>query len=68
MNALEQQDRDSGTWKRLKVQLEEELATQRVRNDSVNLTPEQTAATRGRIALIKEILALGNPPAPEVSP
>ncbi len=66
--SLSYEDRNSGTWARLKAMLEQELATQRARNDSPALGADQTAVTRGRIAQIKEILALGETPAPDESP
>jgi hypothetical protein len=47
----------SAVWLKLEAHLNERLSALRTNNDG-DLTPEQTAKTRGRIAFAKEILAL----------
>lgn len=67
--ALSIADRQSSTWNRIKKHLEEQLRVEREKNDAPTLTPERTAYTRGRIAVIKELLALDQPqPAPVEDP
>lgn len=56
--ALSFQDRTSPTWIRLKDHLERELAIQRQKNDAFSLNADVTASIRGRIAQIKDLLAL----------
>lgn len=53
----------AAVWLKLKARTEERLAMLRSRNDG-NLTFEETLKLRGRIAELKEFLALENP-APE---
>lgn len=50
----------SAVWLKLQAHLEERLAVLRSKNDGV-LTPDETSLLRGRIAQVKEILALGKP-------
>lgn len=61
MDKLTDADRISPTWQKLKKSFEQELQTLRMKND--NETPEEvTAKIRGRIAMLKEILRLGEEP------
>lgn len=53
-------ERKSAVWLKVKAYYEKRLATQRSKNDG-DLPAEITAKTRGRIAEIKELLALGEP-------
>lgn len=64
---LNQADRDSGLWQRLKQHLESERDLLRRKNDSPLLDDRTTAVTRGRIAQLNELLALDSP-APGVDP
>jgi hypothetical protein len=57
--ALTDNDRASGFWLRLKAHLEERLATNRLVNDNISLTEQDTAVLRGRIRELKALLALG---------
>ncbi len=50
-------DRASPLWQRLRGHLQERLAKCRARNDGA-LAPDETAHLRGRIALLKDLLAL----------
>jgi len=54
----------SDTWVFIRSRCEQRLAELRESNDNPNLGFDQTAMIRGRIAQIKEVLAL---PEPEVS-
>lgn len=56
---LERHELDNPLWLKLKAHYEARLAELRIQNDSPNMTAEQTAALRGRIAEIKETLRLG---------
>jgi hypothetical protein len=47
----------SAVWLKLEAHLTKRLAELRTNNDG-DLSPEQTAKLRGRVAAIKEILAL----------
>lgn len=58
LNAAE---KNSAVWLKIKAHLEERLEKVRLQNDA-DLTPDQTAKLRGRIAEIKSFLALENPP------
>jgi hypothetical protein len=62
--ALTEHERDSGLWKRLARHMEAERDVLRERNDDMQLDERITAATRGRIAQLTDLLALGK--APEV--
>lgn len=54
---LDQHEVMSAVWLKLEAYLNERLSALRMNNDG-DLTPEQTAKTRGKIASIREILAL----------
>lgn len=54
---LDKADLRSSLWIRLSAHLNERLEEERVRNDG-RLNPEETSRLRGRIAQLKEILAL----------
>ena len=47
-----------GTWRQVSQWAEQKLKTEREKNDGVELDPVQTAVLRGRISLLKELLAL----------
>lgn len=55
---LTRADFESRTWDRLRALLEQRLAAQREQNDQ-RLDEVKTAHIRGRIAELKELLALG---------
>lgn len=55
---LDQNDRNGGTWTKLKRHLEEKLARLRERNDA-DLPELKTARIRGHIQAIQQILLLG---------
>lgn len=52
-------DRRSDTWQKLVKYLEGELQTLRSKNDSQRLNDIATAALRGRIAAVKDLISLG---------
>ena len=49
-------------WLRVQAHLQQRLAVLREQNDDLTMPPEKTSAVRGRIAEIKQLLALGAPP------
>lgn len=51
----------SAVWIKLHTHLRSQLQTLRERNDGAQLDAIETARLRGRIAQVKEILALGQP-------
>jgi hypothetical protein len=57
---LTPQDLQSATWRKLETHLIERLSALRAQNDG-DLDPVATAKNRGRIAICKELLALGKP-------
>lgn len=57
--ALTYTDVHSTTWLKVRTFLEVRLDTLRRKNDSINLTPEQTAVLRGQITELKNLLAAG---------
>jgi hypothetical protein len=57
---LTPQDLQSATWRKLEAHLTERLTALRAQNDG-ELDETSTARLRGRLAQIKEILALGKP-------
>lgn len=65
--ALTHGEKHSPLWRRLLEQLQRDLAQLRERNDSVLLDPVATAELRGRIAQLKELIALEDP-TPGVDP
>lgn len=56
---LKPQERTDRVWSLIEQELKGELDTLRRKNDA-DLTPEQTAKLRGRIAQIKEVLAIAS--------
>ncbi len=58
---LQPQDRTNPLWMRLEAHMRKQLAELRPRNDA-HLPPKRTADIRGRIAQLKELLALANEP------
>jgi hypothetical protein len=62
---LTEGDRNNATWKRLQDHYEKRLAQLRERNDKPR-SHDDTLSLRGRIAEVKELLALGTdkPPTP----
>ena len=63
---LTHSDFQTRTWDNFKAELEQRLAQHREANDN-RLDPEKTANLRGRIAELKELLALAPKPAPAPS-
>lgn len=61
---LKPSDRDSGLWPRLKKELDRQLAHERSRNDGISHNERETAYIRGRIAVLKELIALDTPNPP----
>lgn len=59
---LSNEERQSALWLKLRAHLEDRLEALRFQNDG-DRTPEETAKIRGRIAEVKNMLAL-DPPAP----
>jgi len=57
---LNEAERQSALWIRLKAHLEQQLAIQRERNDNPN-DDKQGERIRGRIAQLKDMLALDKP-------
>ena len=55
-------DPHSDTWKAIKARADERLNTLRLQNDAFGLDPNGTAVIRGRIAELKELLALEKAP------
>ena len=49
-----------GEWAKVEAWLRKELEAARVKNDSISLSPEETAAYRGEIRLLKRMLDLPN--------
>jgi hypothetical protein len=60
---LDAADRQSLTWRKLSAHIEQSLHKLRAKNDN-DLDPISTANVRGRIAGLKNLLALGESPAP----
>ena len=61
LQVLSRADRESPTWLKLKAHLETKLQSLREKNDHPQ-DAEQTARLRGRIAEVKECVALGDNP------
>lgn len=57
---LTEHDKRSTLWLKLEAHLNERVEMYRKQNDG-NLSPEETIRVRGRIAQLKEILALNEP-------
>jgi hypothetical protein len=57
-SVLTEGDRNNATWQRLKKHYEGRLAKLRERNDKPR-SHDETLSLRGRIAEVKELLALG---------
>lgn len=51
-------DFTSGTWHQLRKWAEDQLEKARQKNDAVSLSPEETAALRGEIRMLKKFLGL----------
>jgi hypothetical protein len=58
--ALTANDKASSLWLRLRAHLEERLSAARMVNDNASLSEQDTAALRGRIRLLKSLIALGD--------
>jgi len=58
---LSPEERDSAIWRGIEGKLKARLESLRVKNDG-DATPEATARLRGRIAEVKDLLALGKAP------
>jgi hypothetical protein len=65
--ALKPSEKDSDCWRRLKKELEKRLESERARNDGLNQDERQTAYNRGRIAVLKDLIALDTPNSPPAS-
>lgn len=61
------EDRESPLWRRLAGHMRAELAALREQNDAPQLDAIKTATIRGRIAQLKALLALGDPPRPALA-
>jgi hypothetical protein len=59
-------DAGSETWQAVEAYANEQIQILRLRNDSPALDKVSTAVTRGRIAAMKDLLALGKAPAQPV--
>ena len=59
-------DTASATWKFVEQHANERIQALRVSNDKASMDATQTAHTRGRIAELKELLALAKAPAQPV--
>ena len=57
---LTEQERHSAVWLKLQAHMEYRLASLRSQNDG-DLTMDETIKLRGRVAQLKELLALGQP-------
>lgn len=57
---LNENDQQSATWKKLEKYLQDRLETLRAENDRTRGAKE-TEKLRGKIAAVKELLALGKP-------
>ena len=53
---LTDQERDSGLWKRIEPELRRRLQEHREANDAIGNTDAETAALRGRIKELKDLL------------
>lgn len=63
---LDANDLQTAVWRKVREHLEATLAKARARNDDKSHDEIETAYLRGRIALAKHLLALGNTsPAPD---
>lgn len=62
---LTQGEKTSPFWAKMKVYLESELQRARKRNDDQQLDQLDTAALRGRISLLKTLIALGDEDRPQ---
>lgn len=63
---LERHEKDSSTWKKVEVYLNERLSTLRGNNDG-DLDPIQTALVRGRIRELKALADLSKDDQPLVT-
>lgn len=62
---LNQGEKLSPLWARLRNHLEDELTSARKRNDNPKLSADDTAALRGEIKQLKAFIALGNEDRPQ---
>ena len=63
LDHLDRVETQSALWQKLRKDFEYRIDSLRRENDA-NLDAVQTASKRGRIAQLKELLALGEPPEP----
>lgn len=63
---LQPQDRTNPLWLRLEKHMQQVLAEQRALNDATR-PMDKTEHIRGRIAQLKELLALGDDPRPPIT-
>lgn len=62
--AMNQAERMSPLWTKIREEVEKKLAALRIKNDDETLTEAQTAALRGQIKFAKYLLGLGDDPTP----
>lgn len=62
---LDDIERQSAVWKKIKQHLEQRLAALREKNDKPTLDAERTAFIRGQIRELKNLAALDLKPAPQ---
>lgn len=58
----------TATWRRVRAQIEVDIADARAKLESFTNTPEQTAGLRGTISALKNLLAHEKAPAADPSP
>lgn len=68
MNDLTEAERRSVLWRKITRHAEARIAELRGNNDAISLSERDTAAIRGRIGELKNLLALGEDPATEEAP
>jgi hypothetical protein len=56
---LEPHEFNTAVWARVRAYYEKRIAALRTQNDNTQLTAEETAVIRGRIAEVRGLLALG---------
>jgi hypothetical protein len=65
--ALKPSEKDSDCWRRLKKEFQRQLDVERARNDGIHHDERQTAYMRGRISVLKYLIALDTPNSPPAS-
>ncbi len=64
--ALSAAEKQSPLWLALKAHFIDRLDVARQRNDALSLPDHETAALRGKIACLKEMIRLGGDPPPPI--